>query len=210
VKAAVFKSVKRTICLMQAGDFQGVTDTWISSSRPEENLYFSDALEIGGEGSGTALVKFDEIALAAGAEVREAIVTLVMADKDAAKAGIVHAYRMLTDCDFESVTWEYADAANRIRWGNDTQASPKAGVDYDATEAGQADSSVIMAGDTMRIDVTQAARYWQEHPDGNFGLLLAADEGKGAGSFYSSKSPNVSRRPRLYVTYAYRVKVAGD
>ncbi len=204
----VYKTVKRTICLMQAGDYHGVTDVDMNGVYANENFYYGDTFEVYGDEVGNqALLRFDEIALPAGAHIEEAFIMLTMERKAGANFGIIYAHRMLHESDFQQVTWDYADLANSVKWGADSQALPKAGVDYEAEPAGTIDSTGIFAGDAARIDVTDAVGYWVERPDKNYGLLLRTDRGKMVGVFHSSESPNVGSRPRLYVTYTLQIAI---
>jgi hypothetical protein len=158
----------------------------------------------------SALLRFDESPVSAGARIREAFITLTMARKCEGDPGTIRAHRMMADCDLERATCNYVDSANRIRWGADSQSSPKEGQDCEAAASGQADTGGALAGDVLKIDVTAAVRHRVNEPDANYGLLLAAEEGKAGGWFNSSESPDVFHRPRLYVTYTVQLVAAPE
>ncbi len=52
----------------------------------------------------------------------------------------------------------------------------------------------------VELDIKEAVQYWLDHPDENYGVLMAGVEPGARHSFTSSEWPGVNQRPRLDIT----------
>ena len=170
--------------------YEGVDDTYIakwhqdSPQGKDSNLYVQTD-------NAYVLMRWDLSQIPEGARVQEA--TLRMWSGSGPAAMTLHGHLVKRAWSEEEATW--INARDGDPW-----AVPGAfgGADIDATPVFT--ESIPAGTGYVEIDVKAAVQYWLDHPDENFGVLLAAVEPGARHSFTSSEWPGIAQRPRLNLT----------
>ena len=176
----------------QPNGYQGTTDTYMVQWQDSDNFGNEEMFVVGG-GTRSALVRFDLSTLPSPAFIHAAYLYLTTGwgDKDLT----LSAYRVLRSWSEMAATWR--DATEAQRWsvpGCDDISLDRLSV--------PSDSRAVNAQSTVyRFNVRDMVRYWADHPDQNYGLIL---KGSGSGSYQFRSSEytfNTSQRPKLEIIY---------
>jgi len=180
--------------------YEGARDTYVDSWHPTENYGENWKLNLRSGDVEAALIRFDLSLLPPGAYVVGAeLGVYVVARSNTANLPTM-AYRVLRSWVDTEATWEQASQDNP--WGiagcNGT-SSDRQGVPEDAQVLG----SKGISDWWYYFDVSEMARYWVEHPEANWGLILKAGETSSVEySLASSDRPSDRQlRPKLSVRY---------
>jgi hypothetical protein len=110
----------------------------------------------------------------------------------------VSAFRVLRPWQLTEVSWNYQHIPGQVRW--DQAGCNGVGVD----RVGDADDTInLLQRDVYRgFDVTESVRHWQQHPQENFGWLIAGvSASTGSFTLASSRNQNLHQRPMLRIDY---------
>jgi DNA-binding SARP family transcriptional activator len=183
-----------------------VHDTWLNSVRPDlaydpewsqdpYAAYPQVHLSYWGYPYDRVLIRFDLDQLPPRIEVQQAVFhlyleTFLNEDLTEARPASVSAFRML-------VPWQQDVATFNSPW---SQPGLAAGVDYEAQALG---SDPLDGTDWVPLDVTDAVRYWLDHPDENWGLVVMITEAPQGAHYWldTSDYPLADRQPHLDITY---------
>ncbi len=188
--------------LLQEGrdGYAGTADTYIRAYTPWVASTLDGGLRVKGAEDST-LIRFDlQGHLPPGAQIVAAEL-LFYVDVPAftvVRALDVSAFRVLRPWQLTQVSWNYQHIAGQVRWG---QAGCN-GVGVD--RVGDADDTItLLQRDVYRgFDVTESVRHWQQHPQENFGWLIAGvSASTGSFTLASSRNQNLHQRPMLRIDY---------
>ena len=144
------------------------------------------------------LIRFDLSALPEQSETGESLLALYSPFTYAREGFQVAAYRLLRPWDEESVTWFMADATTR--WA--TPGALKPGEDYDSTPLDTTSIPIGFKNEWLTWNVSEAVRYWRQHPEQNYGILLLGVNASQKLYAYSSDYNGVQeQRPKLLVEF---------
>jgi len=192
------------IALQQGlANYQGVSDTyldrWNQSSVMGQNATFS----VRQNGIRVGLIRYDLSRVPEDAILLEAKLNLWLAYSSNPGRIVLRAYRLRRPWNESAANWIEADTGEA--W-----ASPGAeGMeDHDPEVVGEA----VLEGDQkwISLDISKAVRYWLQHPEKNFGLLLRSEGGVSVEhQFASSQWRQLHQRPKLLLTYELKPKAVG-
>jgi hypothetical protein len=188
--------------LLQEGrdGYVGTADTYIRAYTPWVASALDGGLRVKGAEDST-LIRFDlQSHLPPGAHIMAAEL-LFHVDVPAftvVRALDVSAFRVLRPWQPTGVSWNYQQIAGQVRW--DQAGCNGVGVD----RVGDADDTItLLQRDVFRgFNVTQSVRHWQQHPQENFGWLIAGvSASTGSFTLASSRNQNLHQRPVLRIDY---------
>ncbi|NLE76294.1 MAG: DNRLRE domain-containing protein, partial [Chloroflexi bacterium] len=193
-------SEMRQITLRQELDgYVGAADTYLAARVPTSNYSGQRTLLVGSQGLqplSRALLRFDLGLLPAGQTyVVGAQLLLYPVLRTAGETMQVELYRVQRPWQPEQATWHQAAAG--LPWG-----APGGDAGSDRAPRPMAKANVREAYQWVTLEITALVQEWVDHPENNFGLMLAGyapEEGEFA--FASSKRAPVYERPQLQVAY---------
>jgi DNA-binding SARP family transcriptional activator len=185
---------------------KAVQDTWLNFTYPDlpydpewgqdpYAVYPQVHLSYWGYPFDRVLIRFDLEQLRPHIEVQQAVFHLYLEaflneDLTEARPATVSAFRML-------VPWEQNTVTFNSPW---SQPGLAAGADCEALAL---DSDPLDGTDWVPLDVTDAVRYWLDHPDENWGLVVMMAEAPQGAHYWvdTSDYPLSDRQPHLDITF---------
>jgi len=164
-------------------------DWWITTFRAG----FSKPVS---RGHVSGLIRFALPPIPADSLVSRAELELYSAGWNRADASVsLGAYAMLRDNNPDRASWFETGLGSP--WGS-------AGCTLVGSDRVAVPDSVVTVSDTgrtYRFDVTQTVQGWVDGALPNYGILLRAESGNGFFTFAAANGSNLSRRPKLIITY---------
>ena len=188
--------------LLQEGrdGYVGTADTYIRAYTPWVASTLDGGLRVKGAEDST-LIRFDlQGHLPPGAQIvaAELLFHVDVPAFTVVRALEVSAFRVLRPWQLTEVSWNYQHIAGQVRW--EQAGCNGVGVD----RVGDADDTItLLQRNVFRgFDVTQSVRHWQQHPQENFGWLIAGvSASTGSFTLASSRNQNLHQRPMLRIDY---------
>jgi len=185
------------------GGYAGVIDTYLDAGNAGKNYGTSASLYVKTIDNVTALIRFDVAPpwIPAGAQISSATLRLDYLSRNPASPLTLRVFRVLKPWSETQANWAQASAA--LAWSRAGCAEPD--QDYDSA----ADDELLCYGDVasppdLNLDVTDAAQYWLDHPDANYGVVVKADSCRTLTALYqfgSSDHATTALRPVLTINY---------
>jgi hypothetical protein len=183
-------------------DYGGVSDIYISQVDPEANYEGQVRLAMKGDGSHSALIRFELPEELRGLDVVEATLQLRARYRDKNLPCTAGVYRMLRSWVAGQTTWLSATSAEQWGfpgvWPSDCEFIPLS------------ERALATADQWYSFDVTSAVNDWLADPASNHGVLLrGATCGAVTYQFASSDDGTQDLRPRLLIVYRAPTPIPG-
>jgi hypothetical protein len=192
--------VQRILLQQGLNSYAGTADTYIDAYTPRVAPPLEGGLRIKG-GERSALIRFDlQGQLPAGAHIvaAELLFHVDVPPFTVVRALDVSAFRVLRPWQETQVSWNFQHVGDQVRWGQD--GCNGVGVD----RVGVADDTItLLQRNVYRgFDVIESVRHWQQHPQENFGWLIAGvSASTGSFTLASSRHQVPNQRPMLRIDY---------
>lgn len=178
-------------------------DAFIDQEKPDDRKGATNELRVKSEANKLkrSLLQFDLSTLPSDAVISSATLSLYV--KGASGGAVtINAHKVTASWKENEVTWKARDKAGGLLWAAQ-------GGDYNATIVSSA-----TLDDTKNVwrawNLTTLVADWVANPTNNFGVILAAADGKAEKVFKSSEDGTALQRPKLEVCYTAGLTLEPD
>ena len=176
------------------GSYTGTRDTTLDRWQHTLSLGREAHLYVRTLEGASLLLRFEGLSLPAQAQVERAVLELFLMQRSSDQPVTLDAYMMRRPWQEETATWEQADA------GTPWDVPGARGTRDRGALLGQV--SVQRRAGWVAVDVTEAVRAWQAHPDQNWGILLEAHGDSPVTLMFPSREwLSAKVRPRLRILW---------